>query len=63
MTLKQLPGSYSKDGSKYATTTDGSGNLTTSSTSSLGTTKTTVGAQASDGSIYFTLTDGAGALV
>lgn len=63
MVVKQLPGSYSKDGSKYGTTTDGSGNLTTNSTSATGSSKQTPGAQAPDGSIYFTLTNGSGALV
>lgn len=63
MTAKQLQGYYAPDGAKYATTTDGSGNLTTNSTSTTGSAKQLSGAQAPDGSIYFTLTNGSGTLV
>lgn len=61
MTAKQLPGLYSKDGSKYGCVTNGSGTLATISTST-STVKTHAGSQAPDGSIYFTITNGSGSL-
>lgn len=61
MTAKQNIGRYAPDASKYATVTDGSGNLKTLN-SSTGSSKQTSGSQAPDGSIYLTLTDGSGNL-
>lgn len=55
--------SYAPDSSRYGTISDGAGNLVTSTTSSLGTTKQLTGALSPDGSIYFTLTNGSGTLV
>lgn len=64
MTSKQNASlTYAPDNSKYCCIVDGAGNLVTTTTSSTGSTKQTVGAQAPDGSIYITLTDGAGSLV
>jgi len=63
MVTKQLTGTYSPDGSKYAALADGNGNLVVTSTSSTGSPKQLAGAQAPDGSIYLTLTNGSGTLV
>ena len=63
MTVKQLTGSYSSDGSIYSTITDGAGNLVTWFTDLGSGPKLTTGHYAPDGSIYITLTDGAGNLV
>lgn len=63
MTVKQLQGRYSQDGSKYGTLTNGAGTLDITGTATTGSTKQLKGAQAPDGSIYFTLTDGAGSRV
>lgn len=61
MTAKQLVGLHTADGAKYATVTDGSGNLKTLN-SAAGSAKQARGATAPDGSAYFTLTDGNGTL-
>ena len=65
MTLKQAPNSLiAPDGAKYATLTDGAGNLVVTATSVTGSTQTYPRCSlAPDGSMYMTLTDGAGNLV
>lgn len=63
MTAKQLPGTYSKDGSKYGTLTNGSGTVSVPASTISTTAKPHAGSQAPDGSIYFTLTNGQGTLV
>ncbi len=63
MTAKQSTGLYAPDGAKYATPTDGAGNLAVfSNVTDTGSDKT-MGSQAPDGSIYFCLTTGDGNLI
>jgi len=61
MTVKQLPGRYTPDGSYYICSTDGEGNLVLISTSTDGP-KQLGGIYSPDGSFYGTLTDGNGNL-
>lgn len=63
MTVKQLPGLYSPDHSRYGTITDGSGNLVSISVSERGSGKQLSGFRAPDGSGYMCLTDGDGNLI